>query len=251
MALAHCLSGCLWRGPFLPTTRRRSLADSAAADAAGYNGRAEWQEVALGPTTLALEVWPDFRIGSTSWPSGRLLALAFAEGAQFLPDIAGKQVAELGAGTGLPGLMCGMLGATRVTLTDRDELVPLLRKNIVHNGLTGVCHAEALDWSAASQSPLAACNRGKIGALDVVLAADVVYFEEQDPLIGALVALMAPEHTVLVLAYRERTFADREYLVEGMLPFLTDVRRSDYGTPEHGSTEIYVGRMRAVDEWRT
>jgi len=90
---------------------------------------------------------------------------------------------------------------------------------------------------------LAASNRSSVGPLDLVLAADVVYFEEQDPLIGALIALMKPGWTKLILAYRERTRADRAYLDERILPKL-QFQHFDYSTADKGECEIYVGHLK-------
>jgi len=202
------------------------------------------QHVALGRMTFRLETWPDFRIGGSVWPSGMLLAHALADGFADLPKMRGLRVAELGAGPGLPGLVCGRLGAAEVALTDRADLVPLMSQNIHINELGSSCRAEALDWPHAASSPLAADARVKAGLppLDVVLAADVVYFEEQDPLVEAMVALMAP-HTVLVLAYKERTAADRMYLNKVILPKL-ECTRMDFAVTNHGACEIYIGKLR-------
>jgi len=209
----------------------------------GYVGAIDHQEVQLGSVTILLETWPQYRIGSSVWPSGWLLAHALLEGVAELPQVKGRHVAELGAGPGIPGLVCGMLGAASVTVTDRIELVPLITKNIEVNGLTANCRAQALDWPFACDSSLACINRGDAGPLDIVLAADVVYYEEQDPLMDALVALLAPQHTVLVLAYRQRTSADREYLEQRILPRLA-YQKLEHSNPQHGSCEIYVGTMR-------
>ena len=55
----------------------------------------------------------------------------------------GAAVVELGAGTGLPGLAAARLGA-RVTLTDRERALPLLRMNAEANALDVA--VEALEW---------------------------------------------------------------------------------------------------------
>uniref|UniRef100_A0A7S0B7M7 Calmodulin-lysine N-methyltransferase n=1 Tax=Pyrodinium bahamense TaxID=73915 RepID=A0A7S0B7M7_9DINO len=217
--------------------------DLAAGGLPSYVGMVKRDEVQLGSLTLQIETWPDYRIGSSVWPSGVLLAHALATGAAGLPAVCDLRVAELGAGPGLPGLVCGLLGALSVTLTDRTELVPLLDRNVELNGLSGACGAQALDWSWAHRSPLAAAGSSAVGPLDLLLAADVVYFEEQEPLLDAITALMAPGRTMLALAYRERTPMDRHYLNERILPRL-DASRVDYEAPGHGSCEIYVGRLR-------
>ncbi|CAK9105627.1 unnamed protein product [Durusdinium trenchii] len=151
------------------------------------------QEIDLGPFALHIETWPKYRIGSSLWPSGVLLAKALASGtlsaarcpktgAQLLPALHDASVLELGAGPGAPGLAAARLGA-RVALTDYAELVPLMERNIALNQLTGTARAVALDWSAAASSEFAGDDAAP---LDLILAADVVYFEEQDPLVDAL-----------------------------------------------------------------
>jgi len=148
---------------------------------------------------------------------------------------------------GLPGLVCAKLGASSVVLTDLVELLPLMVNNIAHNFVEGTCRAETLDWLTANVSPLAAVNREAEGPLDVVLAADVVYVEEQEPLMGALLALMAPGHTQLVLAYKNRNPGDREYLNSRILPRMEEVREMKYSTPEDGMTELFICRLRQRD----
>jgi hypothetical protein len=46
-------------------------------------------------------------------------------------------VVELGAGTGIPGCLAGMMGAAEVLLTDEDALVPLLCLNARENDRDG------------------------------------------------------------------------------------------------------------------
>mmetsp|Transcript_73330 Transcript_73330/g.132043 ORF Transcript_73330/g.132043 Transcript_73330/m.132043 type:complete len:217 (+) Transcript_73330:96-746(+) len=212
----------------------------------GYVGLVDREYLTFGPLTLHIETWPDYRIGASHWPSGRLLARALAEGAlpEVLPAVAGLKVAELGAGPGLPGLVCAKLGAASVVLTDLIELLPLMDKNLLLNDLCSNCHSETLDWLAAESSALAFANRQAEGPLDILLAADVVYVEEQEPLMGALLALMAPGHTTLVLAYKNRNAGDREYLNSRILPRLVDVKFAEFSTPEDGLTEIYVGKFK-------
>lgn len=211
----------------------------------GYAGLVDQAKLDLGPMQLRMETWPDYRIGSIVWPSGILLARALAEGLPSLPSVQGRHIAEIGAGPGIPGLVCGKLGAASVAITDRLELVPLIEQNIKLNSVESACQALELDWEFAMNSPLARTKRGTAPPLDLLLAADVIYFEEQDPLIDALRNLMVPGHTELVLAYRERTPADRMYLNERILPCLDAPRFVCYEAPAHGSTEIYIGRLTA------
>ncbi|KAE8677387.1 Vacuolar protein sorting-associated protein 53 B [Hibiscus syriacus] len=68
--------------------------------------------------------------GSWVWDSALLLS-------HWMPthlDFQGKTVIEIGAGAGLPCLTAALLGATRVLLTDVQQLLPGLLNNVEDNG---------------------------------------------------------------------------------------------------------------------
>lgn len=44
--------------------------------------------------------------------------------------VSGQRIIELGSGTGVVGLVAAALGAQQVTLTDKQQILPLLKRNI-------------------------------------------------------------------------------------------------------------------------
>ena len=113
----------------------------------------------------------------------------------------GAAVIELGAGTGLPGLAAAKLGA-RVTLTDRERALPLLRMNAEANALD--IAVEALEWGVPRRP-------GGGAPFALVLAADVVCHDESlAPLLATLRELTAGGAEVL-LANKCRDVAEHAF----------------------------------------
>ena len=118
-------------------------------------------------------------------------------GRSFAPRVAGRDVLELGAGTGAVGLVCALLGARSVTMTDRDEAtLALVHANARLNGHydpNASCEvsARALDWG-----DLATYHAR---AYDLIVAADVLYLPEHcDALPAAAAAHLAPGGQLVV-----------------------------------------------------
>lgn len=94
------------------------------------------------------------------WPAAVGLARFIREG----PDLSGKTVLELGAGVGLPGVVCGLKGAA-VTFSDfQPQALELCERNArMHN--LGQYRLLKEDWRYYS-------NRERF---DLVLASDIAY----------------------------------------------------------------------------
>lgn len=105
--------------------------------------------------------------GVVLWPSAIALAHEVATREK---DFRGRTVLELGAGTGLPGIIAASLGA-RVVQTDRQELaLYLCRLNGERNGALGIQHREA-DWTVWPIED----------HFDWILGSDVLYGETLHP----------------------------------------------------------------------
>ena len=121
--------------------------------------------------------------GIVLWPSAIALAHEVAS-----RELAGTRVLELGAGTGLPGIVAASLGA-RVVQTDRQRLViHVCKLNAERNGVTTIEHRTA-DWTEWSDTE----------RYDVILGSDILYAEPLHPHLRRIFDTnLAPNGTLLV-----------------------------------------------------
>jgi predicted nicotinamide N-methyase len=124
--------------------------------------------------------------GVVLWPAAVALAHEIAARADELP---GRRVLELGAGTGLPGIVAASLGA-RVVQTDRhDGALGVCRRNGARNGLADAITYRVADWTAWHDEQ----------RYDWILGADVLYGEAAHPHLRAIFAAnLAPGGRVLL-----------------------------------------------------
>lgn len=115
------------------------------------------------------------------------------------------RVIELGAGTGIVGLVAACYGAS-VTLTDLPEFVDLMKVNVKENSslLTGTAVAQSLTWGQELDEGLVGC--------DVIVMSDVVYYEQSlEPLVRTVGNLAGPR-TRVFMSYEERTSCEKQRL---------------------------------------
>lgn len=82
-----------------------------------------------------------------------------------------KRVLELGAGTGLAGIVAAKIGSQSVTLTDQERNLEILRQNIKLNFADGEVvkpHVEKLEWNVN-------LDDFSSSDYDIVIGADVIY----------------------------------------------------------------------------
>ncbi|KAJ7047670.1 putative methyltransferase-domain-containing protein [Mycena alexandri] len=138
--------------------------------------------------------------GGVAWPAGEVLAQYLVKRGP--NSLHGKNVLELGSGTGLVGLVAGMLGGT-VCLTDQAPLIKIMGENVQINKLSHLCAVWELNWG----DPIPAA----IPRPDIILAADCVYFEPAFPLLVQTLCDLVDEDTEVLFCYKKRRKADKRF----------------------------------------
>ncbi|KAJ3016650.1 hypothetical protein HKX48_003927 [Thoreauomyces humboldtii] len=141
--------------------------------------------------------------GSHVWPSALVLAAyVHSQAASFR----GKDVLELGCGTGVPGLLCGALGASNVLLTDvpTQGVLENLACSVNGNDLQDTCAVWPLVWG---RLPVAFPDARR--RFDWLLGADVFYdpalFEDLLATVAWILTRRSNEGARFVTTYQERS----------------------------------------------
>ena len=157
--------------------------------------------------------------------------------------LAGRSVVELGAGTGLAGLVAHLLGADVVVLTELPDALPLLERNVSrvaspssHTGGAGALHVDALSWGGAL-GPASADH----APFDVILVADCVYVPDLYPLLVNTIRRLGRPGTEVLVAFEQRR---RD--ISGFFDLLS--RRG--GTGEEGAATALASAPTAVPSAR-
>ncbi|KAL3999739.1 glucuronyl/N-acetylglucosaminyl transferase EXT1 [Sarotherodon galilaeus] len=151
--------------------------------------------------------WKKLGVAAVVWDAAVVMCMYLELGRV---ELKGKKAIELGAGTGLVGIVAALLGA-RVTITDREPALDFLSANVKANlppdSQQSVVVSE-LTWGEGLE-------RYPAGGFDVVLGADIVYLEDTFlPLLETLEHLSS-DATVVLLACKLRYERDTNFL--GML----------------------------------
>ncbi|XP_051479063.1 protein N-lysine methyltransferase METTL21A isoform X2 [Apus apus] len=122
-------------------------------------------------------------------------------------DLRDRSVIELGAGTGLLGIVATLLGA-RVTITDRAVALEFLESNVQANlpsALRPRAVVKELTWGKD-------LDNFPPGAFDFILGADIVYLEETFAELLQTLEHLCSERTVILLSCRIRYERDHKFL---------------------------------------
>ncbi|XP_029454228.1 protein-lysine methyltransferase METTL21D [Rhinatrema bivittatum] len=165
----------------------------------GRSMAAEWRSFCrelemVDGSVLSIQQMSAGDVGTVVWDAAIVLAKYLEAGL----GLRRCSVLELGAGTGLVGLMAAAHGAD-VTITDLEDMQDLMKVNIENNKqlITGSIQAKVLKWGESITEFLP--------APDYILMADCIYYEQSlEPLVKTLEELAGP-NTCIICCYEERT----------------------------------------------
>ncbi|XP_056229627.1 uncharacterized protein LOC130167428 isoform X3 [Seriola aureovittata] len=173
--------------------------------------------------------------GAVMWPAALALC-SFLDNNRDEVNLQGKEVLELGAGTGLVTIVASLLGAS-VTSTDLPEVLSNLRANVMRNTRKHCRHTpevEVLSWGY----DLERTHPTSIYRYDYILAADVVYHHDfLDELLATMKHFCRPGTTV-IWANKVRMENDLTFTENFKKAFHTSLLAED------GDMKIFMGTCR-------
>ncbi|CAM5147888.1 unnamed protein product [Eretmochelys imbricata] len=148
--------------------------------------------------------WKQLGVAAVVWDAAVVLCTYLEMGSI---DLQGRSVIELGAGTGLLGIVATLLGA-HVTITDREDALEFLESNVQANlppDLQPRAVVKELTWGR---------NLGNFapGKFDFILGADIIYLEDTFADLLQTLEHLCSEHTVILLSCRIRYQRDQNFL---------------------------------------
>ncbi|CAL8288696.1 unnamed protein product [Lota lota] len=181
-----------------------------------------------GHEVLLNQDWRRSGVAAVVWDAAVVLAMYLELGQV---ELRGRSVIELGAGTGLVGIVAALLGA-RVTITDREPALELLSANVRANvpaDLQGSASVSELSWGSGLE-------RFPAGGYHLVLGADIVYLEETFPALLGTLDHLCSDVTAVLLACKIRYERDSRFL---------DLLRKGFSVDE-----VHFDRQRDIHVYR-
>ncbi|KUJ15627.1 uncharacterized protein LY89DRAFT_647452 [Mollisia scopiformis] len=156
--------------------------------------------------------------GGQLWPAGMVLGHHMLR--HHKDSLRNARILELGSGGGLVGLAVALkFQLDQLTLiTDQENMIDLMRKNIALNELESRAHELVLNWG--DPLPLEVIK----GKPNVILAADCVYFEPAFPLLLQTLEelLKLCNEAVIYFCFKKRRRADMQFMKNARKKFLVE-----------------------------
>ncbi|CAL1597875.1 unnamed protein product [Knipowitschia caucasica] len=148
--------------------------------------------------------WKKLGVAAVVWDAAVVLSMYLELGSV---ELKGKSVLELGAGTGLVGIVAALLGAN-VTITDREPALDSLSTNVKTNlpaDMLGSASVSELTWGEDLQ-------RYPAGGFHLILGADIVYLENTFAALLETLKYLCSDTTIVLLSCKIRYERDSAFL---------------------------------------
>nr|ACM09292.1 FAM119A [Salmo salar] len=149
--------------------------------------------------------WNKLGVAAVVWDAAVVMCMYLELGQV---ELTGKVAIELGAGTGLVGIVAALLGVKKVTITDCEPALGFLAANVKENippDQLGAVEVSELTWGQGLE-------RYPTGGFDIVLGADIVYLEDTFPSLLQTMEHLSSESSVVLLACKIRYERDTNFL---------------------------------------
>ncbi|XP_074047612.1 protein N-lysine methyltransferase METTL21A [Macrotis lagotis] len=148
--------------------------------------------------------WKELGVAAVVWDAAVVLCTYLEMGAF---NLQGCSAIELGAGTGLVGIVAALLGA-HVTITDRKIALEFLKSNVQANlplDIQPKAVVKELTWGQ---------NLGNFSSekFDLILGADIIYLEETFVDLLQTLEYLCTDHSIILLSCRIRYERDQNFL---------------------------------------
>ncbi|OWF52037.1 protein N-lysine methyltransferase METTL21A-like [Mizuhopecten yessoensis] len=157
----------------------------------------------VGKELVIKQDWKRLGIAAVVWDAAIVLCEYLEKNKEL---VSGKTIIELGAGSGIVGIVAALLGG-KVTITDLDIALEYINEVVDENlrDHPGIdVHVKNLDWTK---------DWSKFTAdYDVVLGADIIYIEELFNDLLKTFLQTCHENTLVLLSWRYRYDRDNKYL---------------------------------------
>ncbi|CAD5124134.1 DgyrCDS12435 [Dimorphilus gyrociliatus] len=161
------------------------------------------REVSIGDFSLQIiQDWQSIGIAAVLWDS----AIVLGEYLHKNPDLVrNKSIIEVGAGTGLPGMIACRLDAAEVVLTDRSLALDSLKKNVEVNSLNeSIISVRELEWGVNLKD--------YDNHYDLIIAADIIYIEETFEKLLETLRHLSSQKNFILLTCKIRYQRDEKFL---------------------------------------
>jgi predicted nicotinamide N-methyase len=163
------------------------------------------REFSIQGVRLQIGEQPGMSVGSTVWTAAKVLSSFVLGNSEQFRDI---DCIELGSGVGVVGLCAFYAGSSKVVLTEREEMMPLLQYNVEHAkksaeacSVSGELSCVKLDWQSKSD-----CDAllQKNARFHHILASEIIYNKELFPAIRTTLLSLCDLDTRVWICCRPR-----------------------------------------------